>query len=1082
MKRWLIALISDVPFQHIYPDQSVFGWEWLGSIEKPQGCGLKRVILNDLNLRVGLLNTHSTWIHRRKRRLEKSTMLPGARLVWFCCNCGDGPFIIASCLICQGCDHTSCSTCYREFIKTLDYRESSASTGIAQQITAGHHLSDSSPPFSSVANNGNSGFSREFGVDKPSSDGSVEQLNVDTLPGPSVNSIMPTCFADEDEQYKASMSEEVFKFHHMPSALQAFAEDPSSYAADILSLSRRVLSLNTQTFQDIELIDGQQHIVRLPKSSISDSSDDMTYTMTFQHEITSSMKVLSAIIAGVRLLEDEGFTASGYSIITHNAVRPKVLTIMPVSMPTLAILSDLLQEVIQGAELSNQQPALPEIMKDILDILSHVISTLGLGITVHISSLVGQWQTWQTTCHLLISILKVLHLALLTFIRSHLDVTDHTTSGSMQSTLKIQTIGGNILMAPRQLRCLDGFLKQPVWTFSFQAEDSTSAEYDVDGFYLSTYLRDFAELWGPIKLDCSKCWDPYTSLINVRGGNIRSRKSDQHPTWIKPLENEVLCHWVDWLEPQLEGEPHAIITIDTSKRLLVGGNGFDQTASKVPEVNVSFNCQCSDRYSLRHEVFELRTRMSSWNLDAKSLQTSAGKYVTVNLGLTYKFDAGWTMKDVILEDWIDSEAAKTDQNHYPKPHYLDIPVVLDVSCCTGNARRISLWNLLNHPSVLGYLRRNLTEDFCLNLDSILGRLPAMSRIASIWLSLHKDGRSLLIVALRFILGILRCTGVGKDKLLQAWDITDVERVDGRKINPRWTSILRDDTGCATFAIITATCVEYRPSTFWPCNGKLSEGTILNTQFCFANKNLKYKDTTNRPVEHAAEGYDTNPFRKDENATFSSKWGVKTTAENSAADRYGRPVAGNQPDVEIQLHERIRARQSARSAHRSVRVQSSKTYSMQPNELPTNPASIPPLGNKKPPTNMLYEPSDSVSQNGIKFLANQSLGNFQFVDGRGKKVGRLVSETSVNIGKLSSDNILPLRWEPYDLGILGLIHEKEKALDKRVGTWAQRSTGFIPWVVNRFMPEGSTADIIPVTENLRQGTLDEGQKVFQAFVW
>jgi hypothetical protein len=67
---------------------------------------------------------------------------------------------------------------------------------------------------------------------------------------------------------------------------------------------------------------------------------------------------------------------------------------------------------------------------------------------------------------------------------------------------------------------------------------------------------------------------------------------------------------------------------------------------------------------------------------------SAGQYVTLTYGQTWKFSAGWFLKDVIVEDWL--EGINGGPCHHPNACYLDYLVVLEISRCKGHRRRISL--------------------------------------------------------------------------------------------------------------------------------------------------------------------------------------------------------------------------------------------------------------------------------------------------------------------------------------------------------------------------------------------------------
>ncbi|TEY32608.1 hypothetical protein BOTCAL_0715g00040 [Botryotinia calthae] len=226
--------------------------------------------------------------------------------------------------------------------------------------------------------------------------------------------------------------------------------------------------------------------------------------------------------------------------------------------------------------------------------------------------------------------------------------------------------------------------------------------------------------------------------------------------------------------------------IDTKKLLLIGV----RTIPQAPRKRMS-----SPRFHTtdpRHREFEHATRPPSWRINERTAQASGGQYFNITLGYMYKFDAGWTLKDVILEDWVD--AGKTDISHVPNPYLMDCLVVLDFSCCSGHARRISLWTLLKDPAIGKYLNQqcnNGVDEFG-NITTLLDGLGSADSLTSIWTTILVTQRKLLISSFKAILKILKFTGVGDDKKLQVWDITSHDRIDGRRLDPRWSSFVKDD--------------------------------------------------------------------------------------------------------------------------------------------------------------------------------------------------------------------------------------------------------------------------------------------------
>jgi hypothetical protein len=204
----------------------------------------------------------------------------------------------------------------------------------------------------------------------------------------------------------------------------------------------------------------------------------------------------------------------------------------------------------------------------------------------------------------------------------------------------------------------------------------------------------------------------------------------------------------------------------------------------------------------------------------------------VNLlyGHTWKFNAGWTLKDVVLLDWVDQ---LRDPSHRPRPFYLDYLLVLDISRCTGRSRRISLWRLFKEEILHKCLRGTLGKSFYRDFDTLVQFFPPEALFVDVWNYLFKEGQEVFKAVTKEVLATLRSTGIDEDGYLQAWDITSSNRQDGKKIKPSWGSMVKDDSACATFAIITDKCVRYVAYTPPPSpnRGARTVSTILCTTIC-----------------------------------------------------------------------------------------------------------------------------------------------------------------------------------------------------------------------------------------------------------
>ncbi|KAJ8061960.1 hypothetical protein OCU04_009744 [Sclerotinia nivalis] len=882
------------------------------------------------------------------------------------------------------------------------------------------------------------------------------------------------------------------------SPLELFVTNPASYSEEITVLHHKILQLGQNTFENIEQdYMAKRHVIPFRKLDV-ELEPSIPFSLSFEQrakingyiqvQILASTETLSSILGGTQLLQNEGFSnSSSYNIIVADIDRPNVLNIRPVSIPILNLLLKLLHEV----NSCNQQRDM--VLKDVAELLSHIVVSLGLGIPpIAVVADEHNLKRQQDICHLLSSVLAVLHVALMSFVRSHLDISGYTPSGSLSDGLHIESPGGTLFLGSRRLKCLNGLLKQPVWAFSFIPKNSKNLKVDYDGFYISSSIDDLVELWGPFRLNYAK--DTKRAILNsieTRGGRFIAIGSGD--SQVQPLNDETPCHWSTWLDiPRDQQRVEEVEAIDTTKRLLVGTHSSDESGSRLggagrqgqkrrrrPKLEMLERCMCKERYASKYGEFDLSTRAPSWKLDARTFQASGGQYFTVTMGFTYKFDAGWTLKDAILESWID--AGKDDSSHIPNPHYMDYLVVLDISHCSGHARRISLWKLLQYSDLRVYFRRNLEMGICQEIESVLLQHYSDDCFATIWPTLDTNKRNVLTLAFKFVLKTLRCTGVGQDGLLQVWDITTIPRIDGRRIDPRWSTLVQDDIGCATFAIITGACKTYKPRV--RALEKPPAGLqILYTKVCItADQELNQRDASiNERVIPPHLESSSSP-------SFSSRWGVpRSNSKDTKLEKFSDMA---QVNAEEKLLESIRMRQKAREmtsgdakSNDSIR-QSVSPGSIRPRITPTN-------GN----TN-IYDDTRPRSSNGTlqsrakgkrkpeAFICETSLS---FRNGRGQKVGKLIleplegPEKYVDLNSFSETSSLPATWQSSSSSLIDTIYEKGVQIDKNVSSWAQRSTGLIPRLIGRVALEEKSNPPF-VTEYIRPGDQTAYQRVLMLYI-
>ncbi|ESZ91762.1 hypothetical protein SBOR_7869 [Sclerotinia borealis F-4128] len=846
------------------------------------------------------------------------------------------------------------------------------------------------------------------------------------------------------------------------SSFESFFSDPAPYFEDISSLENRLFNLEDSIFKNIRWDDGQcvlplpafefdttpfdsyqQPPLLSPLMPLTDKEESVRITTE------ASLKTLSAIRGGIKLLHDEGFCShQGYNIIVVDPGRPSVLNVRPISVPRLTMLNELLRE---GA--SNPLQWDP-ILDDIAKVLSRIVTSLSLDMLVTADG--EQREKWQGICQSLSAVLAVPHIALMSFIRSHIDISGAMPNGALSDGLQIEAPGGKICLAARRLQCLHGFLKQPIWAFNFIPKDSHLQGVDYDGFYISSSIDDLAELWGPFTLSYAETlWARTVGSIETRGGRLMAVHSSN--CQVKALDDEALCHWFGWLDVAENELRNQILPIDTTKRLLIGMPGSRHS---------DYRSQESQRRRIRPKLEELA-------------DASGGKYLTVTVGFTYKFDAGWTLKDAILESWTD--AARDDLTHIPCPHYMDYRVVLEISRCSGHARRISIWKLLQCSLLRDYFRQNLEVGVCQGIEAALQQYSSIGCFALIWPELDTHRRNILTLAFKFVLRTLKCTGVGEDGLLQVWDITSIPRIDGRRIDPQWAPLLKDDIGCATFAVITGACRKYKPPIRAYEKAPIGLPILCTQVRITANQKLTQMNTTMKECKPSQQSNEFN------SRSFSSKWSVPRSNSNDIRlARFSFTVQSNSGDESLDcVGNLMNARQIISGGVKTNEStdQSVPLEPIQPKRFPARDGTNVCDDTRSKDSSQTDQSRTQRQKIPEKVTCDSSL---PFKNGKGQKLGKLVLEPlegpseSIDLTSLPDTSGLPARWQPSRSNWFDTIHQKGEQMDENFSSWVNKSSGLIPRLLRRMAPREDTSPAV-VTEYIRMGDLTAYQKVLDLYI-
>ncbi|KAI1152406.1 hypothetical protein F4825DRAFT_309638 [Nemania diffusa] len=435
------------------------------------------------------------------------------------------------------------------------------------------------------------------------------------------------------------------------------------------------------------------------------------------------------------------------------------------------------------------------------------------------------------TCRI---IAYLLDLGLVCYVGSHGSRFDREHLGYDQDKFEADSLGGiGFECRLHNLACLSGFLNsRQVWVFRMRdgprdpryAQTGSAVKKNLS---ILTTIDLFADIWGPIYAetvgaDNQSVVDARIQKYNVGGGCIRRVPGSQSDTVVK-------CHWFSWMAEKRRKMSRLFsapqnrtrdLTMSMADKLLIGAN-LD------PNGGCTFSLK-EYELSYHEAIGEAGPKPSSWRFDgvAVSLQLATPKIVTLQIEGQSKRIPETTVKENAWQKWHSCPERAN-------PAFLNDFYGVEISHCTGNARRVTLRQIILMRPVMEFLDRQIPSwsrtpwgvDFVKALQEVDN--GAMIRF---WMK-HATHRVEVGKLVACVLDILNNTGT-KDRGFQAGLLHDnresIVTIDSEAND--WAGLLRDSYQTATYAIVNKVCLEYRlPNhTCAVCNDE-KRYTVLQTE-------------------------------------------------------------------------------------------------------------------------------------------------------------------------------------------------------------------------------------------------------------
>lgn len=382
----------------------------------------------------------------------------------------------------------------------------------------------------------------------------------------------------------------------------------------------------------------------------------------------------------------------------------------------------------------------------------------------------------------------------------------------------------------RKLACLNGFLDtKSVWVFRAGVDLPPLQNKGQKQVSILTTIDALADIWGPVWAEATDEGSSNEKPARIKKYHVSKgviRRIREGPESAVP--GQVKCHWYSWTEDyrrrfstlftRTEDLPMAV-----GDKLLIGS-----------ELRVNQEC----RYTLQEYEMNYGDAMrnsgpkpSKWKLDgvAMSVQLAAPKVIAFQIQGSVKKIPETTVKQFLWQKWtMDAEHAN--------PGVLNNYYGVEISHCTGNARRIPLKQLLLTEPVQQLLERQIpgwsSTDWGLAFQKVL-QTDSDSVIFKFWNDYYSR-RSQIGQLVRCVLDVLDDTG-NTDNGFRAAFLYQNRELDIHLTmhSNEWASLLKDSYLTATYAIVNNLCLECRRPDHSAsiCNDELRY-TVLQTQVGF----------------------------------------------------------------------------------------------------------------------------------------------------------------------------------------------------------------------------------------------------------
>lgn len=516
-------------------------------------------------------------------------------------------------------------------------------------------------------------------------------------------------------------------------------------------------------------------------------------------------QVLRGVSRNLRKMQEVHYCADSINVLVVNGERPDVAELVPIGEKQIYGLLDSFDRSLQNASTEYEMAG---IFVDCCEFLQ------SLGLSSATNTIYYDQSEAERTCRAAGAVVSLLDFAMVSYSGAHLEPFNERYLGAKASDGFM--IANDLIFRRRRMKCLSAYLQdKPAWVFEALAVGNNKnskgpfaqiTQLSTESFsrlvttgnttpiYLSTTIEEFATIWGPAWKKVLKDRPDIVLRYDVGPGHIIPwPRSEGEPPL---LPGEVFCHWtVDEDDISSSGP----FPSKSGHRLLIGGRLLRNTEclTKSSEFEVKMvNEGRRNPFGVNHSSFEA---------DSQTVSVQIGGF-GLNAGIQEQHKRrGALFRDDLLAAWTHQPP-----RHNPRVfrHWFGV----EVSVCTGNARRRRLSQILGSPTVQNYL-----ESICMRWPSEQHKSRYFDALNSSDIQsfdnlfrTDAEYQGTIANAISLSLSAILKTGIDRNNCLSAmWapDCHEVHSIAFPDWEYSWTGILADGSDGCNVAIVTKECLE-----------------------------------------------------------------------------------------------------------------------------------------------------------------------------------------------------------------------------------------------------------------------------------